>query len=99
MTPAPSIDRPTISDRLTGSDEPVNGSLGGRTTFTPSTAVTVVFTWLDVVVGVSWEATTPVLRIASTGRPAVGSNDGVSMVTWYLMFRAAEPAAMSPRAQ
>ena len=75
----------------------MNGSFGGRTTLTPSTVTTFVTTWLDGVVGVSVDAIVPELTIVSGGRPTVGSNDGVTIVTLNVRWREV-PAAMSPRA-
>src|SRR3954452_11489069 len=96
MMPAPSRLKPAINISWAGT--PVNGSFGGRTTFTPSTVTTFVTTWFDGVVGVSVDRIVPELTIVSGGRPTVGSNDGVTIVTLNTRCRFA-PAAMSPSCQ
>src|SRR3954470_3319016 len=96
MMPAPSRLKPAINISWAGT--PVNGSFGGRTTLTPSTVTTFVTTWLDGVVGVSVDRIVPEFTIVSGGRPTVGSNDGVTIVTLNSRWRVV-PAAMLPSCQ
>jgi len=83
----------TTSVTFRGNEKPVKaifdgdvtgltGVVGGRTTLTPRTAVTAVWTSFDAVDGVSVEPTAPELRMVSAGNPTAGSNVGVSIVTW-----------------